>query len=232
VLSELGSSGADATYLPLDLGELASVRACAARFLSLGEPLHVLLNNAGLAGSHGTTVDGFERTFGVNHLGPFLLTELLLERLLESAPSRIVNVASKAHYNATGIDWAALRQPTATRIGMQEYNVSKLCNVLYAQELSRRLAGARGTTYSQHPRVNASEVWGHVPWGLRHLMLLFMQSNREGAATSVHCAASEAAEQQSALYYDACKPTPPSALAEDVGLADTLVQTSSAWVVL
>jgi NAD(P)-dependent dehydrogenase (short-subunit alcohol dehydrogenase family) len=230
VLSELSATGANASYLPLDLGDFQSVRACAARFLALGEPLHVLLNNAGLAGSRGTTADGFERTFGVNHLGSFLLTELLLERLKESAPSRIVNVASKAHYNATGIDWAALRQPTVTRTGMQEYNVSKLCNVLYAKELSRRLAGARVTTYSLHPGVIASDVWRNVPWGIRHLMLLFMQSNTEGAATSIHCASSEAAARESGLYYDACKPIPPSPLAEDVALADLLVHTSRGWV--
>ncbi|HUA05739.1 MAG TPA: SDR family NAD(P)-dependent oxidoreductase [Solirubrobacteraceae bacterium] len=82
--------------LPLDLGDLDSVRACAQQFLAGDEPLHVLINNAGLAGKHGKTTSGFEAAFGTNHVGPFLLTNLLLHRLRESAPARIVNVASAA----------------------------------------------------------------------------------------------------------------------------------------
>ena len=81
-------------FLPLDLGDLSSVRACASAFLSAGEPLHVLINNAGLAGQRGITVSGFELAFGTNYVGPFLLTSLLLDQLRDSAPARIVNVAS------------------------------------------------------------------------------------------------------------------------------------------
>ncbi|HYB46435.1 MAG TPA: SDR family NAD(P)-dependent oxidoreductase, partial [Streptosporangiaceae bacterium] len=92
-------------FLALDLADLESVRACAAAFLARGEPLHVLINNAGVGGAHGLTRQGFEMTFGVNHLGHFALTRLLLERLTGSAPSRIVNVSSDAHYNARGIDF-------------------------------------------------------------------------------------------------------------------------------
>src|SRR5215210_6263294 len=90
-------------FLPLDLTSLASVRACAAQFLETGDPLHVLMNNAGVAGQQGLTQDGFELTFGVNHLGHFLLTTLLLEQLQASAPARIVNVSSIAHTQAKRI---------------------------------------------------------------------------------------------------------------------------------
>ena len=98
----------DLEFLPLDLGDLSSVRACASAFLSAGEPLHVLINNAGLAGQRGITVSGFELAFGTNYVGPFLFTSLLLDQLRDSAPARIVNVASGAHYSATGIDFVAV----------------------------------------------------------------------------------------------------------------------------
>jgi retinol dehydrogenase 12 len=151
VLAEIRAARGDAMYLPLDLADFSSIRACAARFMALDQPLHVLLNNAGLAGSRGLTRDGFELTFGVNYLGPFLLTELLLPRLKACAPSRIVNVASKAHFGAKGIDWGLLRQPTRSRTGYPEYELSKLCNVLHARELARKLEGTGVHTYSLHP---------------------------------------------------------------------------------
>lgn len=221
--------GPEPTYLPLELGELSSVRACAERCLRLDQPLHVLINNAGLAGSHGLTADGFERTFGVNHLGHFLLTELLLERLVRSAPSRIVNVSSKAHYSARQLDWSALREPTRSLTGMREYEVSKLCNVLYTRELAARLENTGVTTYCLHPGVIASDVWRQVPWGVRHLMRAFMRSNEQGAETTLHCAAAAATARDSGLYYDACTPYEPSLLARDVALARELVERSRSW---
>jgi retinol dehydrogenase 12 len=230
VLAELRVLGARVHYLALDLADLRSVRTCAERFLALGEPLSVLVNNAGLAGSRGLTADGFELTFGVNHLGHFLLTELLLERLRSSAPSRIVNVASKAHYQPRRLDWAALREPTTSTTGLPEYGVSKLCNVLHANQLARRLAGSGVTTYSLHPGVIASEIWRQVPWGLRHAMLLFMRSAEEGAATSVYCAASESAAAETGLYYDDGKPKAPSPLASDPALQEELHERSLEWV--
>src|SRR5437588_7254177 len=88
------ATGSDSVwFLPLDLADLESVRSCASAFLALGEPLHVLVNNAGVGGAHGLTTQGFELTFGINHLGHFALTQLLLERLTESAPARVVTVA-------------------------------------------------------------------------------------------------------------------------------------------
>jgi len=230
VLAQARAAGAEVSYLELDLGRLGSVRACGEGFLALDQPLHVLLNNAGLAGSRGLTADGFERTFGVNHLGHFLLTELLLERLRSSAPSRIVNVASKAHYDPRKIDWSALRKPTRSTTGFPEYGVSKLCNVLHAKHLARRLAGSGVTTYALHPGVIASDVWRQVPWGLRHLMLLFMQSPEQGAATSLHCACSERAATETGLYYDTSQPVAPNPLADDPALQGELHERSLGWV--
>jgi NAD(P)-dependent dehydrogenase (short-subunit alcohol dehydrogenase family) len=136
------SGSADVRLLMLDLASLSSVRACAAEFLALDEPLQVLVNNAGVGGQRGLSADGFELHFAVNHLGHFALTQLLLDRLSASGPgARVINVSSEAHYNARGIDFAAVRRRTETFAGAREYAVSKLCNVLFTQELARRLDG-------------------------------------------------------------------------------------------
>ena len=117
------------------------MRRCAQQILDRDLPLHLLINNAGLAGARGRTKSGFELAFGVNHIGHFLFTQLLLERIKHSAPARIVTVASRAHYRARGIDWDAVRQPTKTTAALPEYGVSKLANVLFSAELARRLQG-------------------------------------------------------------------------------------------
>ena len=213
VLEEIRGNGGDVAFLPLDLGDLASVRECAEKFLATGDPLHVLLNNAGLAGQRGLTTSGFELAFGTNHVGHFLLTNLLLDRLKETAPARIVNVSSVGHYQAKGIDYEAVRKPTKSVTGLPEYAVSKLANVLHAQELSRRLDGTGVTTYSLHPGAIASDVWRRIPWPLDAIMKLFMKSNEEGAKTSLYCASDPGLAQVSGRYYDESKEKEPSKVA-------------------
>jgi retinol dehydrogenase 12 len=228
VVDGIKAAGGFAEFLPLDLGDLASVRACAAGFLERGEPLHGLINNAGLAGQRGQTKQGFELAFGTNHLGHFLLTTMLLPRLREAGGARIVNVASKSHYQAKGIDFEACRRPTATVPGLAEYSVSKLANVLFTKELSRRLGG-EVHSYSLHPGVIASDVWRSVPWGLRHLMKAFMKSNEDGALTTLYCATDEAVKDHDGRYYDDCRERKPSKLADDPALAAELWERSERW---
>jgi len=211
--------------LQLDLADLASVRRCAAEFLALGEPLHVLINNAGVGGARGRTADGFEIHFGTNHLGHFALTEALLPLLRESAPARIVTVASDAHYQAKGINFEGLRNRTRGITGLPEYAVSKLCNVLFAAELGRRLAGTGVTAYSLHPGVVASEIWRRVPWPARQLMTRRMLTTEQGARTSLYCATSPEVAQASGKYYDRCRETEPSKLVTP-GLAAQLWEYS------
>jgi len=225
------SGGAPAPEaLALDLGDFASVRRCAQGFLARGLPLHLLINNAGLASARGSTRSGFELAFGVNHMGHFLLTALLLERIEASAPARIVTVASKAHYRARGFDWNALRRPTATRSGFPEYCVSKLANVLFSAELGRRLAGSGVTTYAVHPGVVASDIWRRVPWPLRSLIKLAMISTEDGARTTLYCATAPEVDAATGLYYDTCRPRTPSGPARDPALAAELWQRSQAWL--
>jgi retinol dehydrogenase-12 len=218
-------------FLPLDLADLDSVRACAAAFLAAGEPLHVLVNNAGVAGRRGLTRQGFELTFGVNHLGHFALTSALLGCLAASAPSRVVTVSSDAHYSAPGIDFSSLRRPARGITGMHEYAVSKLGNVLFSAELGRRTAGAGVRSYALHPGVVASDIWRRVPWPVRPLVTRHMLSVTEGAQTSLYCATSAAPEVAAAsgLFYDRCAPRPASAVATPE-LARELWERSQAWV--
>lgn len=217
-------------WLALDLSSLKSVRQCAQTFLARGLPLHLLVNNAGLAGAKGQTEEGFELAFGVNHVGHFLLTELLLERIKSSAPARIVTVASRAHYRAKGLDWQALREPTKSVTAIDEYSASKLANVLFSAELGRRLAGTGVSTYSVHPGVVATEVWRSLPWPLDALVKLFLISADKGAATSLHCASAASVASESGLYYDECRPRTPSRIARDPALAAQLWQASEEWV--
>ena len=225
VLEELGASG---VFLSLDLGDLASVRACAKSFLERDEPLHVLINNAGIGGQRGLTADGFELNFGVNHLGHFLLTRLLLDRVTASAPARVVNVSSVGHYQAKGIDWDALRQPTKAFTAMPEYAVSKLCNVLFTQELARRLEGIGVTTYAVHPGAIASEIWKRVPWPVRPVMKAFMKSPEEGATTTLWCATAPELAGETGRYYDGCREKDPNSVATPE-LGRELWERSEGW---
>jgi retinol dehydrogenase-12 len=228
----LGRDAIDA--LPLDLADFASIRTFAAEVLARTESLHLLINNAGLAGARGMTKSGFELTFGVNHMGTFLLTSLLLDRVVRSsssaAHSRIVTVASKAHYQCKDFTLAHVRERTRTVTGVPEYGHSKLANVLFSAELARRLAGTGVTTYSLHPGVVATDVWRSVPWPFRSVIKLGMITPEQGALTTLHCATSAEAGAQTGLYYDSQKVKEPSKLAQDKQLAAELWAQSEMWI--
>ena len=223
------SGSDDVRLLMLDLASLSSVRACAAEFLALDEPLQVLVNNAGVGGQRGLSADGFELHFAVNHLGHFALTQLLLDRLTASGPgARVVNVSSEAHYNARGIDFASVRRRTETFAGAREYAVSKLCNVLFTQELARRLDGTVVTSYALHPGVVASDIWRRVPRLARPFITRRMLTIEQGSVTSVYCATSPAVGADSGLFYDQCAARVSSPVATPE-LAQLLWKQSSEW---
>jgi retinol dehydrogenase 12 len=229
VVEAIRAAGGKAQFIELDLGELASVRTCAKKVLELDLPIDILINNAGLAGKRGLTKDGFELTFGTNHLGHFLFTVLLAPRLRAAPNARVVSVASKAHFEAKkGIDYSVLRSTTASISGLPEYAVSKLANILFTAELARKLEGVH--TYALHPGVVASDVWRQVPWGVRSLMKLFMLTNEEGAKTTLHCATSPAVAGDVGLYYDSCKEKTPSRVARDPAKARELWEKSVEYV--
>jgi retinol dehydrogenase-12 len=217
-------------YVHLDLGDLASVRACAEAILARNIPIHGLINNAGLAGGRGLTKDGFELTWGTNHLGHYLLTRLLLDRIKQAGNARIVNVASASHYRAKRIDWDAMNQPTRSRTGLREYAQSKLSNVLFTKELARRLEGTGVTTYAVHPGVVATDVWRRVPAPVRWVIKKFMITPEQGAEASLRCAIAPELARETGKYYDVGgKEKAPNRLADDVELAKTLWTKSAEW---
>ncbi len=160
-----------------------------------------------------------ELTFGVNHMGHFLLTQLLRERLVASAPARVVTVASRAHQWAPGLDWDDLRRPTRSLTGIREYMVSKLANVLFSAELGRQLAGSGVSSYAVHPGVVDTEIWRQVPRLLRPLLKLRgLRDPERGAQTTLHCAL-QAPQHETGRYYADSALKTPSALAQDQRLA-------------
>ena len=230
VLDELAAAGTPALgVVPIDLGDLDAVRSAADVIAKRLPRFDVLINNAGVGGARGLTASGFELNFGTNHLGHFLLTTRLLDALGDGAPRRVVTVASKSHYQAKGIDFDAVRRPTRSKTGMPEYAVSKLANVVFSQELGRRVAERGIHTYVLHPGVIASDIWRNVPWPLRPVMTRFMKSPEQGARTSVYCATSPEIADDTGRYYTDCAVKEPNA-AVTPELAAELWSRSEEWV--
>jgi len=220
-----------AQWVSLDVSDLGSVRRAAQAFLASGQPIDVLVNNAGIAGTRALTKDGFDLTYATNHIGPFLLTSLLLPRVREAPQGRVVNVASGAHMMVKRIDWSVLeRRAAPKRSGFADYTVTKLMNVLHAKELARRLAGTRVTTYALHPGAVASNIWRALPRPLQWFGKLFMLSNEEGAETPLYCVTAPELATTTGRYYDRRREVSPSPLAEDEALAKELWARTEAAV--
>ena len=214
-----------------DLGSLADVRRLAAALAA--DRIDVLVNNAGtMTSKRKTTADGFERTFGVNHLAPFLLTNLLLDTLRASAPARIVNVASDAHRRAS-IDFADLQSERTAYQGLRVYGVSKLANVLFTLELARRLAGTGVTANCLHPGVVATNIASDLGLGgtiFRIVGRWLLLSPLDGAATPVYLAASPEVSGVTGKYFERCRPVQPAPAASDAAVAARLWDVSERLV--
>ncbi|MCP4446305.1 MAG: SDR family oxidoreductase [Myxococcales bacterium] len=212
----------------LDLARFAEIRASAEALRGSGSVIDVLVN-AGLARQRGLTPEGYELAFETNHLGPFLFTRLVDPILAPGA--RVIMVASESHALARkGIDFGAVRRKSKTITGLREYGVSKLANILFANEIGRRLAPRGITTYSLNPGRIASDIWKRVPWPVRPLMTQFMKTNEEGAMTSLMCACDSALASHTGRYYNQCLEETPSKWALDTTLAKELWERSSEMV--
>ncbi len=219
-----------------DLADLSSVRRGAAEILEQAPRLDVLVNNAGLVlTERAETVDGFEATFATNHLGPFLLTNLLLDRIRASGPSRIVNVASTAHASARkGIPFDDLQSEKHYR-AMRVYGQSKLANILFTLELARRLDGSGVTANSLHPGTVRTgygadgDTKGLLGVGIK-IGSPFFLSPAQGARTSVYLASSPEVAGVSGEYFVKCKPRQPKPWARDPEAARRLWAVSEELV--
>ncbi|MFL6277438.1 MAG: SDR family oxidoreductase [Blastocatellia bacterium] len=204
-----------------DLSSQADIHRFADAFKATHPRLDVLVNNAGVyMRKRATTIDGLETTFATNHLGYFLLTNLLLDLLKRSAPSRIVNVASGAH--ASGhINFDNL-QGEQQYSGVRAYCHSKLANILFTRELARRLKGTGVTVNSLHPGAVATGIFRALPKPLEALIKLVTMSPEKGAQTSVYLASSPAVETITGKYFARCAEVLPSAEAQNEEVAQRL----------
>ena len=213
-----------------DLASQDAIRSVAAAILERYPRIHLLVNNAGVVNlARRETVDGVEETFAVNHLAYFLLTMLLLERLRESAPARVVNVGSDAHKFVSGINFDDIGFSsgyTWTRV----YGHSKLANLLFTTELARRLEGSGVTVNCVHPGAVATGLGKNngtfsrvVTW----LLAPFFRTPDKGAATTLHVATSPELAGVSGRYFARCREVRPSAAAQDREAAQRLWDLSA-----
>lgn len=203
---------ADLEVRKLDLGDLSSVRSFVDGYLRDHDSLHLLINNAGVMNTpKGKTVDGFETQIGVNHLGHFLLTELLLDTLQKSAPARVVAVSSCYHDKAMGREGVIvlddLHFDNRKYDGWVSYAQSKLANVLHAKNLAKRLEGTGVTAVSVHPGWVRTELLRHtMPAWMQSVMRPFMRMMGmvepwEGAQTTLYAALAPDVEAHPGAYY-------------------------------
>ena len=216
-----------------DFSSQASIRALAGQVLERFERVDVLVNNAGgVNKTRRLTADGIEATFAVNHLGYFLLTNLLLDRLVRSAPARVVTVASVGHRHGT-LDFDDLGYERGYSI-MKAYARSKLANVLFAAELARRLEGTGVTSNSLHPGAVATNIWSGAPlWAKPIILLLFRPffiSAEKGGSYIVRLAASPELEGVTGKYFEEGRRVEPAPLAQDAALARGLWDVSGSMV--
>ena len=230
-------SGRDAVeVMPLDLADFASIRAFAAQLLDTHDRLDVLVNNAGgILSTRLETAQGFELTFGANHLGHFLLTELLLDRLKATAPSRVVTVSSFGHrFAVTGLSFGDL-QSEHHYWSMDAYGKSKLANILFTRELARRLAGTGVTANCLHPGVVRTGFGSpDDTTGLERVAMAlsrpFSVSPARGSRTTVYLASSPEVADRTGGYYVRSKLHRPSRAAGDPEAARRLWEVSEQLV--
>ncbi|XP_003459273.1 dehydrogenase/reductase SDR family member 13 [Oreochromis niloticus] len=221
-------------FMHLDLASLKSVQSFAETFLKTEPRLDILINNAGVIGL-GCTEEGFGMAFGVNHLGHFLLTSLLLERLKQCGPSRVVTVAALLHRLGT-IDFSLLTSQKdlvsgqSTWDSFHAYCNSKLCNVLFTRELSNKLEGTSVSCYCLHPGVIYTELGRSMSLWLQLLMMpfakLFFLSPEGGSQTTLYCALQEGIEPLSGRYFSNCALQQVGVKARDDALAKKLWEVS------
>jgi NAD(P)-dependent dehydrogenase (short-subunit alcohol dehydrogenase family) len=216
-----------------DLSSQAEVRRLAEEALERLPRIDVLINNVGgFWNTRHVTVDGLERTFALNHLAPFLLTNLLLDRLLQSAPARVVTVSSSAHAGAR-IHFDDL-QGERHYSGAQAYSQSKLANLLFTFELARTLPVTSVTANAVHPGVVQTALGSEDPRGMQRaffpLMWRFMKSPEQGAVTSIYVASAPELQTVTGEYFANSQPKEPSRLSRDKDVAARLWRVSAELV--
>jgi NAD(P)-dependent dehydrogenase (short-subunit alcohol dehydrogenase family) len=221
-----GKGGRQPTLITMDMAQLQSVRQAARECLELHKPIHILLNNAGVVNTRRSeTTDGFEETLAVNHFAPFLLTGLLLPKLLETPGARIINVASDAHSFVKDMGFDDMQAERNYKT-FREYGRSKLANILFTRSLAHRLEGRPITVNCLHPGAVATSLGsqneGILARWLPALLKPFFRSPDRGAQTSVFLCQSDTVDQISGAYFANCKQATPKPWARDDQAAQKL----------
>jgi len=236
IVKEVGENFTEKIHvMACDLGSFASVRAFVDEWNKLDIPLHILINNAGImACSRSTTVDGFETQFGVNHLGHFLLTNLLLPRLKQAGNARVVNVSSLAH-TGSGIRFDVCGKTDVYNEffgNWKAYSISKTANILFSIELDRRYKDEGIRSNSLHPGSIGTELGRHnlLAEIFYTIGRVFNKSIPQGAATTVYVATAPELESIGGKYFSDCKLAPPATHAKSEKDAQQLWELSLKWV--
>ena len=227
---EIRAAGGQVDVFVADLSSQSEVRRLAEEVLQSISRIDVLVNNVGgYWNTRHVTTDGLERTFALNHLAPFLLTNLLLDRLKQSAPARVVTVSSNAHAQGR-IDFEDL-QGERSFSGSRAYDQSKLANLLFSYELARRLQATSVTANALHPGVVSTSFGAEDPGGVQRLLVPFMRpfmkAPAQGAVTSIHLASAPDLEQVTGRYFVNGKPKRSSKRSYDEAAAARLWQVSA-----
>jgi NAD(P)-dependent dehydrogenase (short-subunit alcohol dehydrogenase family) len=198
---ERATGSRDVHLVLADLSRQADVRRAADEMLARFPAVHVLVNNAAThTWRRRETPDGIEQQWAVNHLAPFLLTNLLLPRMIDAAPARVVTVSSNAHMGVGPLRWDDLEMGRGRYRGFRQYGYTKLANVLFTRELARRTAGAGVTANALHPGVVATDLLLNGAPPLK-LFRRWMRTPEQGAATAVHLATSPEVEGVTGEYF-------------------------------
>lgn len=229
IISKTGNTGVE--IMLADFAWQYEIREVAEQFINKFSQLDVLINNAGMIPSkREETIDGIEKTFAVNHLGPFLLTNLLLNHLKAAPAARVINVSSEAHRLGASIFDLANLQLREDYAPMKAYGLSKLCNIMFTRELSVRLKDTAVTTNALHPGVVSTHLTSEASWIMKLLYFVgrsFMRAPRKGAETSIFLATADDVSEISGKYFKNKKETKPAAIACDKELTHQLWEISA-----
>ncbi|XP_055038921.2 retinol dehydrogenase 12, like [Misgurnus anguillicaudatus] len=212
----------------LDLADTKSIREFAEKINNEEKQVNILINNAGvMVCPYGKTADGFEMQIGVNHMGHFLLTYLLLDLIKSSAPARIITVSSMAHkWGTINLEDINSEKSYDKR---KAYSQSKLANILFTRSLAKRLEGTGVTTYALHPGVVQTDLWRHLSKPEQAVMWMarpFTKTSVQGAQTTIYCAVAPELDTESGRYYSDCAPANCSQAALDDDMAQRLWELS------
>ena len=228
IIDNTGNTNVDIVLA--DLAVQNDIRSAAQQIIDQFDHVDILVNNAGLiADEREETIDGIEKTLAVNHLAPFLLTNLLWDHLQQSEESRVINVSSEVHRMGAKVFDIDNLELTENYSAMNAYGISKVCNIMFTHELAKRSKDTPITTYSLHPGVVRTQLAEEAGWTMKLFYWIgkpFMRSPKSGAGTTIYLATSEDVQPMNGKYFKNKTVAEPSSIAFDDELTKELWKRS------